>query len=161
MKVIALDFDDCIFPSEGTYAGRTDDAIDLLKINLKRLKLILDKYKAKVFITSSWSSILTLNQFGEIQMKDRGLQVPLTTKPYYQLENQAFCQLKLYLDGYVIGLSEGNRENDIETLKKDNSVVIIDDWDLSNLQDKNCLYCRTVGHIDNHIIYNIHNFWKD
>ena len=47
-----------IFINDSTYAGEAEDALDLLEINLKRLLLIINKWDFKVFITSSWYSIL-------------------------------------------------------------------------------------------------------
>ena len=158
--VIALDFDDCILPSNSNYFGRTNDALVLLEINLKRLKLILDKYNAKVVITSSWYSQLTLNSFNEINLKDRELNVPLELKPLYKFENMAFALLKNYLDGYVIKLSCGCRETDIRDLYNDNKVIILDDWDLQHIADEhaNCLYCKTIGLLDGNIGFMIHQF---
>lgn len=54
MTILALDIDDCIFPSNNSYFGRFDDALDILKLNMKRVKMMLTKYDMQVFITSSW-----------------------------------------------------------------------------------------------------------
>ena len=37
MFVLALDIDDCIYPSNNTYFGRFDDAHEILKLNMKRI----------------------------------------------------------------------------------------------------------------------------
>jgi hypothetical protein len=39
MTILALDIDDCIFPSNNSYFGRLDDALDILKLNMKRVKM--------------------------------------------------------------------------------------------------------------------------
>jgi len=158
-NIIALDIDDCILPSDGNYFGRTSDSLDIFVINLKRLVMICDKYKAKIFLTSSWSTILSLNKFNEISLRDRELTKSLEEMYYYKYENMAFAYLKYYLDGYIIGLSCGNRYKDIKKLKKENKVVIIDDWDLEELSDEKCLYIETIGLITNKAGYEINNFF--
>ena len=163
MNIVCLDIDDCILPSNSNYFGKTDDALDILEINLKRLKMILDKYDMKVFITSSWYSMLTLNKFNEINMEDRGLTVSMEMKPYYKFENMAFAKLKFYLDGYVIGMSCGNRMTDIRTLVKEgHKLVVLDDWDLQEVCDEseNSLFCYTTGLIDGQIGFKIDKFMK-
>lgn len=60
MTILALDIDDCIFPSNNSYFGRLDDALDILKLNMKRIKMMLTKYDMRIFITSSWSINLNL-----------------------------------------------------------------------------------------------------
>ncbi len=60
MNIICLDIDDCIFINDSTYAGKAEDDLDLLEINLKRLILIMSKWNFKIFITSSWYIILIL-----------------------------------------------------------------------------------------------------
>lgn len=69
-NVLALDIDDCILPSEGTYFGRVHDTLEILELNLKRIKMMLDKYNMKVFITSSWYIHLTLDTDGNITYKN-------------------------------------------------------------------------------------------
>ena len=73
MNIICLDIDDCIFINDSTYAGEAEDALDLLEINLKRLLLIINKWDFKVFITSSWFSILILeeNNMDLSEIKDK------------------------------------------------------------------------------------------
>lgn len=149
MNIVALDIDDCILPTNMNYFGRTDDANDMLEINLKRLLMILQKYDMKVFITSAWYAILNLDN-GNLSLK-------------YHKENtntsKQFNLINKYIGDYVIGLSCGNRETDIKKLSIDNKVVIIDDIDLNHLENDNCLYCRVRGFINGNIGYKIKNFF--
>ena len=157
--VCCLDFDDCIFPSDINYFGKTDDSLTLLEINLKRLELIIKQYNCKVFITSSWCSIMTFSN-GVLTLNDRGLSAETVSKGYYALETKAFNLIKLYLEKYIIGLSSGNRNDDIEMLKEDYNVIILDDMDLKEHESDNCIYCYVHGFIDGNIGYKIHNFLK-
>ena len=149
MNIIALDIDDCILPTNVNYFGMTDDADAIFEINLKRLEMIIEKYNMKVFITSAWYSILTLEN-GILDLK------------YHKKEgNSTFRQFKLlnkHIGKYVIGLSCGNRETDIDILSTDNQVVILDDMDLTHLENENCLFCMTKGFISGNHGYKIKKF---
>lgn len=160
MRIICLDIDDCILPSDQNYFGKTDDSLELLEINLKRLNMITEKYNAKIFITSSWYSIMTFKD-GILTLNNRGLSKEVAEKGWYLLETKAFNLIKKYLEKDIIGLSGGNRNADINNLKEEHSIVIIDDMELSQHEDDNCVYCYTHGFIDGSIGYKIHNFWKE
>jgi len=149
MNIIALDIDDCILPSNGNYFGRTDDAEQMLEINLKRLKMICEKYNMKVFITSSWSMILTFEN--NILKLRYGIKENKPTTRQFKLIDK-------YIGEFVIGISCGCRVTDIETLKPNNKVIIIDDMDLEELESENCLYCRTRGFITGNHGFKIKNF---
>lgn len=150
-NVLALDIDDAILPSDSNYFGRTNDSLEIFEINLKRLVMILDKYDMEVFITSSWYVILKLVQ-GKLLPSIRYIQTDRIAQ---------FDLLKKYLDERVIGLSCGDRETDINILcKKGYKVVIIDDMDLSHLENENCLFCDTRGLITGNIGYKIHKFME-
>ncbi len=155
--VIALDIDDCIFPTDQNWFGRTDDSLKLLEINLKRLNLITEKYDCKVFITSAWYSIMTFKD-GILTLNDRGLSRETENKGWYAQETKAFNLIKKYIEKDIIGLSSGCRNEDIEELKKDNNVIIIDDMDLKKHISENCIYCYTHGFIDGGIGYQIEQF---
>lgn len=43
MNIICLDIDDCIFINDSTYAGKAEDALDLLEINYIYQSLIILK----------------------------------------------------------------------------------------------------------------------
>jgi len=150
-NIICLDIDDCILPSNVNYFGKTDDALHILEINLKRLKMILDKYEMKVFITSSWYILLELDSKNIILKSDRNDTTTLI----------GFGLIKKYIGKYIIGLSNGDRSEDIEKLKSEgNKVVILDDWDLKKHQDENCLYVSMCGFIDGNVGFMINSFMK-
>ena len=149
--VIALDFDDCILPSNSTYFGRVDDDLKLFELNLKRLKMMIDKYNIQgVFITSSWSSILELKN-GLISLKE-----------YFSDEKNGKDVVNLYnkyIGNKTIGLSCGDRFQDIETLLSDNKFVIaFDDWDLSKIQSDKFLFVKTLGFIANNLTFAVEVF---
>jgi hypothetical protein len=54
----------------------------VLKLNLKRLVKSVESTNSTIFITSSWYSILTLNEFGEIALKEDILTEPISNKPH-------------------------------------------------------------------------------
>lgn len=159
-NIICLDIDDCIFINSNTWIGETNDSFELLEINLKRLKLVLKKFNAKIFITSSWYSILKLEN-NNIIYNNSGYG--LSGKSYYELEFKAFQLLSKYLNGYVIGLSSGSRKDDIKNLLLDlnNKVIALDDMELTHIRNQNYLFLYTNGFITNHILYNINNFFKE
>ena len=79
----------------------------------------------------------------------------------YDLEFKAFNILSKYLNGYVIGLSCGDRFRDIENLLKEgHNIVAIDDMDLSEIKDENYIFLKTNGLIDNPSIYKIRQFME-
>jgi hypothetical protein len=154
--VIALDIDDAILPINTTYAGKVDDNLQLLEINLKRLKLLIDKYNAKIFITSSWYSVLDLIDNKIFMRKGTESTHPIHKKT----EKEALKLLKKYLDGFIIGKSKGDKIKDIVELLKTNTVISIDDLNLSHLKYANHLHINTQGLITNKDIFNINKFIK-
>ena len=60
MNIVCLDIDDCIFLNNNNWVTPMQDNMEVLEINLKRIQKILNFYDAKIFITSSWYSILKL-----------------------------------------------------------------------------------------------------
>ena len=156
--IICLDIDDCIFLNRNTWVCDMADNMDMLEINLKRLQKILDFYSAKIFITSSWSTQLKLENSNIIYDNPA---YGLPNKIYYDEEFKAFQLLEKYLNWYVIGLSGGNRFEDIRKLLEQNhKVIAIDDSDLSEIEDDNYLYLRVNGFITNKDLYRIYNFMK-
>ena len=157
MNIIALDIDDCIFPTDQNYFGQTSDSLQMLEINLKRLVMICEKYNMNIFITSAWYSIMTFKD-GILTLDDRGLSKEVESKGWYATETKAFNLIKKYIEKYIIGLSSGNRDTDIELLKEKHKVVIIDDMDLEHHISENCIYCYIHGFIDGGVGYKINNF---
>ena len=158
-NIICLDIDDCIFLNSNSWVGELDDNFDLLEINLKRLIKVLDKFNAKIFITSSWYSILILENNNLIYNNDG---YGLSGKDYYEIEYKAFQLIKKYLDGYVIGLSCGSRTKDIQLLcmNNQNKILALDDMDLSNLFFDNYLYLPINGLITNKDLCEINKFFE-
>lgn len=158
MTIFALDIDDCIFLNNNTWCCDMNDNMEILEINLKRIQKLLNHYNAKIFITSSWSTILKLEN-NNIIYNNAGYKLP--GKSYYDEEFKAFKLLEKYLNSYVIGLSEGNRFTDIRTLLENNhKVIAIDDSDLSGIVHNNFLFLKINGLIQNIHLYQIHNFMK-
>jgi hypothetical protein len=156
--IICLDIDDCIFLNRNTWVTTMDDNFEILEINLKRLRKILDFYDAKIFITSAWSSILMLESSNIIYDNPA---YGLHGKSYYAEEFKAFELLQKYLNGYVIGLSCGNRKRDIANLLEQNhKIIAIDDMDLSEILHENYLYLKVNGFIQNIHLYEIYNFMQ-
>ena len=155
---ICLDIDDCIFLNRNNWVTAMEDNFEMLEINLKRLQKILDFYDAKIFITSSWYSILKLEDSNIIYDNPA---YGLPGKSYYDEEFKAFELLQKYLNGYVVGLSCGNRKRDIVNLLEQNhKVIAIDDMDLSDIEHENYLYLKVNGFIQNIHLYEIYNFMK-
>ena len=153
---ICLDIDDCIFLNRNNWVTAMEDNFEMLEINLKRLQKILDFYDAKIFITSSWYSILKLEDSNIIYDNPA---YGLPGKSYYADEFKAFKLLEQYLNGYVIGLSCGNRFTDIRNLLEQNhKVIAVDDMDLSEIKHNNYLYLEVNGFITNKDLYSIYNF---
>lgn len=158
-RIICLDIDDCIFLNNNTYIGVLDDDLKILEINLERLKKIIEKFDCKIFITSSWYSILKLEN-NNIIYDNKGYGLP--GKILYEKEYQAFKLLEKYLNGFVIGLSCGDRETDIKNLLKNenNKIIAFDDIDLSKIEGDNYLFLYTNGLITNHHLFKIFSFLK-
>ena len=155
---ICLDIDDCIFLNRNNWVTAMEDNFEMLEINLKRLQKILDFYDAKIFITSAWSSILKLEDSNIIYDNPA---YGLPGKSYYDEEFKAFELLQKYLNGYVIGLSCGNRFTDIRNLLEQNhKIIAIDDMDLSEIEHVNYLYLNVNGFITNMDLYRIYNFMQ-
>ena len=155
---ICLDIDDCIFLNRNNWVTAMEDNFEMLEINLKRLQKILDFYDAKIFITSAWSSILKLEDSNIIYDNPA---YGLPDKSYYDEEFKAFELLQKYLNGYVIGLSCGNRFTDIRNLlEQKHKVIAIDDMDLSEIEHENYLYLKVNGFIQNIHLYEIYNFMQ-
>lgn len=158
MNILALDIDDCILPSENTYFGRINDSIEILKLNLVRISRMIEKYQMQVFITSSWHSILELDG-SDIKYRGRGDFE--NAKDFYKLEFAAFELLAGTLNGYVIGLSKGDRFEDIEKLLGHGCrVIALDDMDLSSITHHNFLFVESSGFLTNDLTFKIDNFFK-
>lgn len=172
--VACFDIDDCLFPSDNTYFGPVDDANEILALNMKRVKMMLEKWDMKVFITSAWYTILeihdgVLGYEREEHVRNGGMHIVE--------EYKAFKTLRDGFGDRVIGLSCGERMRDIvNLLNGDNIVIAFDDIDLStekilkvpSLKDSidkekfkhNYLYVQTLGFITNRLTFYVNEFMK-
>ena len=170
--VLALDIDDSILPSSHTYLGRFDDSHEILKLNMKRISAMLKKYDMQVFITSSWYSVLNIQEDGSLgyEREER-----VNTDSHYLVdEYMAFKAIRDGIGARVVGLSCGDRYRDISKLLNDgHRVVSIDDMELtpdyivkyggevdSDTLQENYLFLETKGFVTNEHGYLIHNFVK-
>jgi hypothetical protein len=159
MKIITLDIDDCIFPSDNTYFGRTNDSLKILEINMRRIEMMIKKYNMLVYITSSWYSILKL-EGNNIIYNNPGYGLP--GKTYYDIEKKAFDIISRYINGYIVGLSKGDRYSDVNRLLDEGCIIVnLDDMDFSEVKHKNHLWVEMEGFLDNGKIYKIDSFLKD
>jgi len=166
--ILCIDIDDAIYPTEQTHIGKISDSIDILKINMNRIKVILNTYDMYVFFTSSWSSILSINIDNTISYERERCY-------YSDFIKKEYTAFEIIRDGVgkrVVGLSCGNRYKDIINLVKlGNVVVSIDDMDLSpeklyhygdiidyEFFEKQYLYLKTYGSITNRHLYKLKNF---
>jgi len=155
MNIIALDIDDCILSSQQTYFGETDDSLQMLEINLKRIVLMCKKWNMKVFIISAWSTLLEVDKNSNLFSNNLSLMdYEYNGIPSYNL-------LLKYLNGYVYGVKDTGKEASIRNLLADNhKVVTIEDTDFSHIVHKNHLFCKVYGFLSNRHAYNIHQFME-
>lgn len=170
--ILCLDIDDCILPSSHTYLGRFDDSHEILKLNMKRISAMLKKYDMQVFITSSWYSVLNIQEDGTLgyEREDR-----VNDDSHYLVDE--YMNFKAIRDGLgkrVIGLSCGDRYKDIsKLLNEGHRVVSLDDMDLTpdyiikhggevcpTKLEENYLFLETKGFVTNEHGYKMHNFVK-
>lgn len=165
MFILALDIDDCIYPNNNTYLGRMDDSLDILKMNVKRIQMMIEKYKMQIFITSSWYIILNIEPDGTVSYSNKFFD-EVSDKSFYIQEKMAFDIMKPLFDYNVVGLSKGDRYQDIKRLLENGCVVLsFDDMDLSNdkidvepVFFKNYKYIKMNGFLTNDKIFEINSF---
>ncbi len=155
--ILALDIDDCILPSNVNYFGMTNDALEMLEINLKRLVLIVEKYDMDIFIISAWGLSFRIDSgklfYGRCEIDQQ--------EPYEQDRKAIWRLLVKYLDGRVIGKTCGCRRTDIKKLIEDgHKVIALDDEDLSDLypENNNYLFVEVRGFISGNVGFKIKNF---
>jgi hypothetical protein len=134
---------------------------------MKRISMMLEKYNMGVFITSSWYSILKIDEVTNCLAYNRKISHKNQKDEY-----EAFQTISDGIGNRIIGLSSGCRFNDIINLLNDGyKVVALDDMDLCSQKIKNLnklvsdetidshyLFVETVGFITNIISYKIHSF---
>ena len=147
--ILCLDIDDCIFPSNQTYFGNTNDAHEILKINMNRIKMMLEKWNIKVFITSAWYEILEIDKNTLVYGREKYIK---EGSDFLLDEFEAFKVIRDGLGNNVIGLSGGNRVSDIvKLLKEDNIVIAMDDIGI-DIRDQ---YSKSTDDLDKDFIDNL------
>ena len=154
MRIIALDIDDCVLPTNNNYFGMTNDNLIMLDVNMRRLAMILEKWNMKVFITSSW--------YVQLKLEEGVLGLKYGTEGECKMIVQQFDIISKHIGNDVIGLSCGNRVRDINTLSAEgHNVVALDDMDLSECNNDNALYIKVNGFINGNVGYRIKNFLEE
>jgi hypothetical protein len=136
--VLCLDIDDCIVPASSTYFGNFDDSLEIMALNMKRIKAMIEMFDMGVFITSSWYTSLTITDDKLLRYNREHLVNEETG--YLTYIYDAFKILKNGIGNRAIGLSCGDRRRDIATLLNDGyKVIAMDDMCLhSSTILKNC-----------------------
>lgn len=156
---ILLDIDDCIFPNCNLWCGQGDPKDDLIiaEINIKRLKLICEKWDLKICIISSMASSFILKEDGV----------------YYNMEGYVYDPeveianlLRKYLSDYIKDISSGNKRRDIHNYidkKEVDKILVIEDSDFSDIIDKynNVHWINTKGFLTGGLIYKIKNIIEE
>lgn len=131
MIVIALDLHDCILPDRETWVGRMTDehTFDIYKANLSLLEMVLEKYDAYVFLTSSL--------FVSVGWREEK-KAFYPNKPWDDFDRKTICMLAKATLGRAVGVSDGSRRADIrKLLVEGHHVISLDDMDLSALSHPN------------------------
>ena len=148
MNIIAIDIDDCLIDWNDL---PEEHKLKQFELNLERISYIIKKTNSKLFLTSSWS--LVLNIENDI-LKFKQSYVPKHFDENYKYECLILHLLntKLIEKYGIIGLSKGDREEDVkELLKESNKVLTIDDYNFPNLGE-NHLHLPVYGFIHNYQI---------
>jgi len=163
LNIICLDIDDCILPNYNIMSNYVnfDIPIKQLELNLIKLQALCNLENAKIFITSSWSQMLIFwNEFNSFSLKDEDKNK--FDQEENQFMNNAYSLLSKYLNGFIIGISSGDRFIDIKKLSSipDNKIVVFDDWDLDSLSSSNIKIFRVMGSLDNYIVFSAQKFFR-
>jgi len=131
-KIICFDIDDCILPHYNMLPK--EHRLQIFKLNLERLVHLCQQTGAELFMTSSWGMILKLDN-GYLTFKDEFDYGD-------EFEQEVVNIMNSHLQPYIVGVSCGDRREDIKILllQEDTLVVAIDDMDLSDIKDKNFKY---------------------
>ncbi len=150
---ILLDIDDCIFPNPNLWCGMSDheDDFKIAEINIKRLKLICEKWDIKICIISSMYSSMEIKEDGVHPRKDTYV---------CEGEDVVIDLLRKYLHPHIVALSCGNKALDIKTYVQDKDVgkvIVIEDTNWSHAVNPNngSYWLETHGFITGGTIYKI------
>jgi len=133
-KIICFDIDDCILPHYNMLPKK--HRLQIFKLNLERLVHLCQQTGAKLFMTSSWGMILKLDN-GYLTFKDEFDYGD-------EFEQEVVEIMNSYLQPYIIGVSCGDRREDIKILllQENTLIVAIDDMDLSDIERDNFKYIK-------------------
>jgi len=161
-KIICLDIDECIFPSTSERPYWVPMwSLEQLESNLKRLLRLIYITKSRIFITSSWSCLFDFYE-GEFSVIAKDEVKEQWNKSTIDYEFEAYKIITKYLNGYICGISSGNRDDDIKDLDDGkNRIVVFDDFDLLHLRSKNVLICRIYGSLDLNVLRKSFEFLKE
>ncbi len=149
-KIICFDIDDCILSHYNILPK--EHRFQIFKLNLERLVHLCQQTGAKLFMTSSWGMLFKLDNNGVILFKDEFDYGD-------EFEQKVTKIMNSYLQPYIIGVSCGDRREDIKNLLEQNyKVVAIDDMDLSNIKNNNYIYLNVETMISDKQIREIKRF---
>ena len=163
-NIIALDLDRCIYPDTNIASDIKSDFWNIkeLEINLWKLSELIRTTDAKVFITSSWSLEWEMAPQNQIRLNTESNAWDL----FYVTQVTGLVQQ--YLGGHIIGLSEGNRLEDVQKLDDGtNRIVAFDDWEFSkDVEERddagnligNVKFYHTLGSLTRNILWSAQKF---
>ena len=169
MNILSIDIDDCIFPSVVKTSYNDEDlSIETLEINLKRIKKFIENENVYIFIHSSWYSILDYwKDSMSVSLKDaydeyfKSLEEKKDNK--LDVNRQAYKLIIKYLNGRIIGIRKNDEERIESILNFDNGenkIIVIDDFDLKEIKNKNILVCVINDYISNECFMKFSYFLK-
>jgi len=155
-NVLALDLDDCIYDSSTLASDIKSDYWNIkgLEINLWKLSELIRTTDAKVFITSSWALEWEMAPQNQIRLNKESNSWDL----FYVTQVTGLVQQ--YLGGHIIGLSEGDRIQDVKKLDDGtNRIVCFDDWNYAkDVENANVKFFLTLGSITKNILWDAQKF---
>ena len=153
-KIICFDIDDCILPHYNMLPK--EHRFQIFRLNLERLVHLCEETEAKLFMTSSWGMLFKVKDSGLITFKDEFDYGD-------EFEQEVLEIMNSYLQPYMIGVSNGERKEDIKILllQEDTFVVAIDDMDLSDIDDDNFRYVNVETMITDRQLRGIKRFLQE
>ena len=152
-KIICFDIDDCILPHYNMLSK--EHRLQIFKLNLERLIHLCQQTDAKLFMTSSWGMILKVDN-GYLTFKDEFDYGD-------EFEQEVVDIMNSYLQPYIVGISCGDRREDIEILLSQENILVvaIDDMNLSGIKDKNFKYVNVETMITDRQLRYIKEFFNN
>ena len=152
LNILAIDIDDSLLPNPNCCSWiHKEIALEQFSINLRKINLLLEATKSKIFIISSWTARFTFDDKNNV-VKDKNLK-----EDFYW---DASVILKEYLDWKIVWISSGNKLRDIKILEeKWHKVAIIDDTIFEDWP--NSKFFETTWAITNRICWWIERYFND